>query len=647
MTTLLLGSTVHQRFSPKPHSFTYPLLMIQTPIHELDSLNRFRPFLSYNRWGLFSLHDTDYLHSSPLPISQKLDSILAQLPFAGQVNSVQLITIPRVGINPFRPVSFYICRDEADTMIGFFAEVTNTYNESHYYVMTPNGDTTPMRVSKSFHVSPFFDETGDYTFRVTDTPLNLSVHISYTDQDKPVFYANFIGHKKPLSRGSICLAWARYSGHILVIFPRILYQAAILYFFKKLPAKSKPPQTRSHQLRAMPLSIFQRYILRLLTSRLSKLPYGSLTFKLPDGSNHVIGQSSTGPHAVIEIINTAFFSTIYRTGAIGLGETYMRHYWTSPMVSDVIDFMIRNKTAIESVFSGSIWINALNRLRHRFNKNTLTQSRKNISSHYDLGNDFYQLFLDSSFMYSSGWFKTDSDSLHTAQIQKVDRLIDALCLSADDHVLEIGSGWGFVATRIASRYQCRVTTITLSEEQYRLTRQRINDMGLTHRVTVLLTDYRDMTGSYSAIISIEMIEAVGQAYLKTYFDTCASLLKPNGRFALQAITYPDADYEGYTHRTDFIRKHIFPGGHLPCLGIIDTLTAPYFDEISRFNLASSYARTLTCWHTAFTQSRNALTKMGFDDSFFYKWCYYLSYCQAAFQTDYLGCYQLIYQRRDL
>ena len=387
----------------------------------------------------------------------------------------------------------------------------------------------------------------------------------------------------------------------------------------------------------MPMTWFQRRILNHIQAQFSTLEKGYLTVVLPDKSSIEFGDSAD-LSATIEVCKTWFFNSIQKGGEIGFGESYMKGEWDSDAPELVIEYMILNMSKLRAHIKGQLWSRLYKLLTHKLRKNTKKNSRSNISDHYDLGNDFYELFLDPTMMYSSGYYKLPSDSLTTAQEQKVDRLIDQLNISDGDHILEIGSGWGYVAISMARRCACRITTITLSVEQKAYVEQRVAAEGLSDRISVELVDYRDQQGQFDAIISIEMIEAVGHEYLKGYFQACNRLLKPGGRFALQAITYPNEWYDEYRSSTDFIRTYIFPGGHLPSLGIMELIVREHMQLqlVDEFNIAQSYAKTLNEWRQRFNNQQSTIFKMGFDQVFFENGYFILHIGEAAFKTDYLG-----------
>jgi cyclopropane-fatty-acyl-phospholipid synthase len=278
--------------------------------------------------------------------------------------------------------------------------------------------------------------------------------------------------------------------------------------------------------------------------------------------------------------------------------------------------------------------------------NTVDQSKSNIQDHYDISNDFYALFLDETKLYSSALFDNESESLSTAQQRKLRALVEPMNLSPTDHVLEIGSGWGGMALYIAKTVGCRVTTITLSQEQYNWTQQRIHDEGLQDLISIQLQDYRTLSGHYDHIVSIEMIEAVGHQFLPDYFKQLNRLVKPGGRVILQAITYPNHDYKRYKTSMDFIKHSIFPGGHLPSLETITSLTRQltHLRLVTATNIASSYAITLKKWAENLQGNEAAAQKLGFSSDFLRRWHYYFAYCEAAFSSDYLGVYQLQFKR---
>jgi len=334
-------------------------------------------------------------------------------------------------------------------------------------------------------------------------------------------------------------------------------------------------------------------------------------------------------------------------GAMAFAETYIKGLWTTSDLSGLLKILATNQQHMGRFARGtSSMLRKMDTMMHRLRKNTRDNALKNIQEHYDLSNDMYKTFLDPSLMYSSGIFADSSDTLEDSQTAKINRVIESLHLLPTDHVLEIGSGWGGCAIRIAQDVGCRVTSVTLSPSQQEEGMKRVKAAGLEDRVEIRLQDYRDVEGQFDHVISIEMIEAVGHEFLPEYFSTVNQRLKPGGRFALQAITIPDERYENYNKTSDFIRKHIFPGGHLPSPKILDEMRGSYthLREIDNFEFGKDYAETLRRWALNFFASLDTVRDLGFDDDFIRKWHYYLAYCEAGFDTDMIHVRQICYQK---
>ncbi len=334
-------------------------------------------------------------------------------------------------------------------------------------------------------------------------------------------------------------------------------------------------------------------------------------------------------------------------GSIGAGEAYRDGWWSCDDLVALIQIFARNMQASSEL--GGYWSSLVDfgrKITHRFNRNTRSGSRRNIAAHYDLSNQFYQLFLDPTMTYSSGVFADENSSMEEASIEKYDRMCRKLRLLPSDHVLEIGTGWGGFAEHAVKHYGCRVTTTTLSQAQHDYAQQRFQAAGINDRVTLLLSDYRELTGQFDKLASIEMVEAVGHEYLNTFFAKCSSLLKADGLFAFQAITMPDQRYEQYLRSVDFIQKYIFPGGCLPSLGAmtrsVGRVTDFQFAHIEDF--AEHYARTLDHWRTRFHANADAIANLGMTESFLRLWDYYLCYCEGAFREKQIGVCQVLLQK---
>jgi cyclopropane-fatty-acyl-phospholipid synthase len=389
----------------------------------------------------------------------------------------------------------------------------------------------------------------------------------------------------------------------------------------------------------------------LLFKVLNKLPLGSLQMDLPDGHTLYFG-SGNEVKALVRVKNPVFFTKCVLYGDIGFAESYLDGDWETDSIANIVAWFIINIDH-NSVLAGrglekyiSNAFRFINKLYHKSRKNTIEGSRKNISAHYDLGNDFYSLFLDKTMTYSSAIFQTPDQSLEEAQYEKYDRLCRKLKLSSKDRVLEIGSGWGGMALHAAKNYGCHVTTVTLSEEQYKYAKELFAREGYADKIDIRIQDYRSLKGTFDKIISIEMLEAVGHEYLPVYFRKCQDLLSPHGSLALQVITSRDKRYREFRNDVDFIQKHIFPGSQTPSIEIIHKTVA----KVSDLNLYDArdigvdYAQTLRLWYDSFNRRLEDVRKLGMDDYFIRKWNYYLQYCEAAFQQRHITVMQLVYTR---
>ena len=384
---------------------------------------------------------------------------------------------------------------------------------------------------------------------------------------------------------------------------------------------------------------------------LSAIDQGTLNVTYSDGMQKTYGNGQL-PKADVHIHNSQVFKRMSLYGDIGFAESYMDgDFETSDLTALITIGLINSKTLATKSEDRAYnrFINLmpqLNKLKHWMRKNSKTQSQKNISEHYDLSNNFFELMLDDTMMYSSAVFEHPEESLYSAQQRKIKLLADKLRLKPGAKVLEIGSGWGAMAIHLAKEKQCEVTTVTLSKEQKALCEQRFKEEEVEKQIEILLKDYRDLEGTFDAIIAVEMFEAVGKEYFDIFFKKCESLLKPSGVMVMQIITMPDQRYPAYSKGTDFIQKYIFPGGHLPSVGKILETTSTH----TRLNLlhmeefTEDYAKTLRLWHEAFLQKLDEVKNLGFDEYFIRMWKMYLSYCEAAFITRNINLVQVAFTR---
>ncbi len=393
-------------------------------------------------------------------------------------------------------------------------------------------------------------------------------------------------------------------------------------------------------------SHLDRLAARTVLGRLAQLPAGSLLVRLPDGGRRVLGGATPGPEAVLTVHHPAFFRRLLVGGDIGAGESYMRGEWSTPDLVETARLFLANEHALGLAGPLGLLRRAADRVRHLLRANTRSGSRRNIRAHYDLGNDFYRLFLDRTMTYSSAVFEHPEQPLDGAQLAKYRALAVKAGLNAGDHVLDIGCGWGGFAEYAAGELGCRVTGITLSEEQARFAAERMRRAGLADRVEIRIQDYRDVEGRFDALVSIEMLEAVGHRFLQTFFAACDRLLEPRGRAVLQTITIPDQRYDAYRRGTDFIRTHVFPGGHLPSLGALEDALrrSSSFTIHDVTSLGVHYAETLRRWREAFLARRGEARSLGYDEAFLRLWDFYLAICEAGFAHGTLGSVQLVLVR---
>jgi cyclopropane-fatty-acyl-phospholipid synthase len=391
---------------------------------------------------------------------------------------------------------------------------------------------------------------------------------------------------------------------------------------------------------------------RLVLRAFGRMRAGSLELMLADGTHVIVGTPGATPAARLRVLDARFFRRCVLYGDVGFGESYVAGEWETDSLFAVISWAIANLERVPAASGSRIGrgvtnvLGTLNQWRHRLRPNTLRTSKRNIREHYDLGNEFYQLWLDATMTYSSALFNNVAQSLESAQSAKYEALAQKLRLAPTDHVLEIGSGWGGFAVHAATQYGCRVTTVTISEAQYAFARERIARLGLSDRVDVLLADYRTLTGQYDKIASIEMMEAIGDKFLETYFAKINALLKPEGIVGLQYITVPDVRHAALRRNVDWIQRHIFPGSLLLSIGRVNQALHRTGDLFLHDleDLGTSYARTLHLWWKRFNSRLGEVRALGFDDAFIRKWNYYLQYCEAAFTQRNVSVVQAIYTR---
>jgi cyclopropane-fatty-acyl-phospholipid synthase len=376
----------------------------------------------------------------------------------------------------------------------------------------------------------------------------------------------------------------------------------------------------------------------------ASLPQGQMVIKEKGVLVDTFGQKDSDLHAEIDFQCLSVYQSLLFGGSVASGETFSEGLWTTPNLTNVIRIFARNLPLLDSWEAKMEWLAfPIRKISHLANKNSATGSKKNIAAHYDLGNKLYTRFLDDSMMYSAAIYSSENTTLAQAQITKLTAICDKLQLIPEDHLVEIGTGWGGLAVFAAKNYGCKVTTTTISEEQYQYTQDLVNKEGMQDKITLLKKDYRLLEGKYDKLVSIEMIEAVGKEYLPTFFKKCSSLLKDEGLMVLQAITISDHRFDSYSKSVDFIQKHIFPGGFLPSQLLINQHLRKHTDLMIRdlHDIGLDYARTLKDWHQKLLENKEPLANDGYDDRFMNMWRYYFSYCEGGFLERTISTVQLV------
>ncbi len=646
---LFLGHVRHTRYQPVEHHLDYPLYIFAFHLHELAALDKNLLLFGYNRMRPFSVHDRDYLDDTDGTIREKLLRFLKAKPFVNEIKSIILITSPRYLHYVFNPVSFYYCYSSEEKLLYTVAEVNNTFGERHVYIPEESENDQkdyPVRftAAKSFHVSPFNDMTGTYEFFFGDIRRDLDIRINLWRDNQIFFNAELKGDTIPLGNGNLFKLLIKHPLIPTLTMSRIYREAIKLYFLRKLPYHEKPLPVSMMTIRKAPPTYFQRRCRQFVLQMLQGIQSVRIRIVLPEGKAIECGTSDSERSIVMVIHDHAFFSRIVLGGDIGLGESYTDGLWDCDNLALLFRVFFENRDRLsDGNFLSDSFCRFRDLLVHHFRSNTQTGSRRNIRDHYDLSNEFYELFLDASMTYSCALYLSPGDSLEQAQENKRREIIRKAAIRPEDHVLEIGCGWGSLAIDAVKQTGCRVTGVTLSQAQYEYARERVRQEGLEKHIEIRLADYRLLTGAFDRIISIEMLEAVGHRYLETFLRTCENLLNSGGVMVLQVITVPDERYEAYCSGIDWIRKHIFPGGHLLSLDIIRKIISEktYLKIDETEEIGPHYVRTLHEWRDRLNDHLQEVRELGFDRSFLRKWNYYLACCEGGFAAGELGDVQMV------
>lgn len=650
---IYIGEVTHARLAPTRHSFRYPVYFYAFSVDNLPTLALDIPLFGYNQLRPVAIHDHDYLLPGDLPIRMKLETILSAAGKDKPLGKIILVTAARFFNYVFNPISFFYCHDPDDHLVYVLAQVRNTFGEMHLYLLDHQEAVVAdgrlrFKADKQFHVSPFFPRRGYYEFRLTEADEKIDNTLNYHVNDQLALIARIQGTAIPMTSTSLVKTIIAHPICASLTMPRILWQAARLYWQRRLPVYEKPVPSSSMTVRPVPSTFVDRIGMKMIFDFLSRLPHGELVLSTPDGQKTSFGKPGTKPSLQLKVNEHRFFRRVMVAGDIGFGEAFTDGDWTTSDLPGLLTLLAENETVMDdrSIITSTVG-RIVNFLRHLLRPNTVKGSERNIRDHYDLSNDFFATFLDPSMTYSCALFDAPDEPLEKAQRNKQQAIIKKAAITAEDHVLEIGCGWGSFAIEAVRQTGCRVTGVTISREQLELAQKKVRAAGLEDRIELLLCDYRHITGQFDKVVSIEMLEAVGHAGMGPFFKACNDALVPGGRAVIQVITIPDRKYNAYRFSSDWIRKHIFPGGHLPSIKAMqDAISAnSALDITSLEDYGADYATTLDRWRNTLLQRQKDILLMGFDEAFIRKWEYYFAYCQAGFNARIIGLVQMVLSKR--
>lgn len=640
---------LHRRYHPVHHEFRYLNSVLQLDLDELAELSRQHRWFGYGCRAPVSIQPQDYLLGESCDLREQLRQVLQQRGWGQLPARVVLVTSPRIFGYVFNPVNFWLGYNQQDALEFVLAEVNNTFGERHLYLLT---DPTEGRIDcdKAFYVSPFAPVEGQYHFKVGVGPDRLDIAITTVREGLPGFEAQMRGGALPFSLAGLL---ASRPWNIFLTQPRIHWQAAKLYFQKKLPLVARPRPLHRNTIKAEPPSWLHRQAISLVHGFLQRAVRGRLLWVLPNNQILEFGDPKDGqPPAQVKLWNWDLYFRLLWQGDVAFGDGYVEGDWESEDPTAVIAFFAHNREVLDDreIWWGRWLGRLLGWLEERGRANTLAGSRRNIEAHYDLSNQLYANFLDEEMVYSCAIFEP-GDSLEMAQQRKLNRLTELAQLGPGQKLLEIGSGWGALA-KLAARAGCQVLGLTLSKEQLAWSQQAVQLAGLQDSVEFRLQDYRQTEGQFDRILSCEMLEAVGVENLDGYFENVERLLRPGGIAVFQVITFPERYYQQYCRSQDWIQKRIFPGGHCPSLPrLLEAVSKrPSLAPLRIESIGPHYATTLNLWRQRFEKNWPQILQQGgsqFDERFARMWSFYFSYCEAGFETGHLDVHQIVLRKEQL
>jgi cyclopropane-fatty-acyl-phospholipid synthase len=664
---LYTGRLMHARQAPVTNRFSYRVCFWVLDLDEVDELDDGLRLFSYNRRNVVTLYDRDHLGDPTRSIKANVLDFLAERGVGLDGGRILMLTNLRVAGYVFNPVSFFYCYGTDERLACIVAEVGNTFGERHPYLLdagnqTGDGARLVYRTPKRMHVSPFFGLDQTYEFALTEPGERVVAGIFVHEGGRRPFAALLDGARHELTNRTLGRALVRYPLMPWQVTGLIHLQAFNLWR-KKVPVQSKPDfrpgvgsvaataedPARRRGLKPAPprrRTPFAPAARRAALWALSRPAMGEIRVRMPSGTVHRFGDAATGPSVTVTVNSGDLFHRIATRGRVGIGESYCVGDWDTDDLPALLEILARTAEETRRRPPAS-WLVRAQALRPRRSSRTPPQrARRDIGYHYDLGNDLYALFLDETMTYSCAYFEHEGQALADAQRAKYRRISEKLDLGPDDHVLEIGCGWGGFALYAAAECGARVTGVTLSEEQATFARRRAGEAGLADRVEIVLADYRTLSGRYDAIASIEMLEAVGEAGLDEFFGVCDRLLAPAGRACVQTIAIPEQRFERFKRTRDWIQEYVFPGSLIPSLEAVVRATARSSELIVQDaeNIGYGYADTLRAWRQRFEASTAQVRALGFDNEFVRGFTFYLAFCEAAFRCRALHDYQLVLSR---
>ena len=679
------GRVAHARHRPRPHRFGYRLFYLYLDLDEVETLFDGAWLWSHERFNVANFRRRDYFGSPDRPlrdcVRERVTAGLGAPPPDGPIRLLTHVAFLGLGFNP---VSFYyLFEPGGERLHSILAEITNTpWNERFQYVLAASeaevrDEWFTWTFDKDFHVSPFFGMNYEYrwSFTAPRTRAGSQLRVSMENHGpgeggERAFDATLSLTREDFTRATLRRCLWRHPWITGKVHAGIYFQALRLWLkrtkfhthpdktggdrpMNSLDAEEAPQLADSRDSTGRSDARGQRASLleRAVRARLRSLEVGSLTLRTAEGSE-TFGQPrevARRDHvdAIADVHDDRFWSALALRGSIGSGEAFARGWWTSPEPVDVVRVFVANLSALDRLERGLARLSVpLLKFFHAVRDNTRGRAEKNISAHYDLSNEFFALFLDQSMTYSSAYFENEAASLADAQTAKIDRLCRKLALGPSDHLLEIGTGWGAFAIRAASEFGCKVTTTTISKQQFAFARDRVAAAGLESKVDVRLEDYRDLSGTYSKIVSVEMIEAVGARHYGRYFESAMRLLGPGGVFGLQAITIHDRHFERARRAVDFIQRHIFPGSCIPSITALCEAArdASDFKLVALDDFGGHYVRTLRTWRDELRARRDDALALGFDNEFLRLFDYYFAYCEGGFAERHISVAQMVFAR---